>query len=280
MQDFKTQLRQFVGSQPDGASAFAQVISQSHESFFGSGLSESKTNAFCATITGTKNANTFKAIKAPGLDELVSAAFKKVESLCTRTHDNSYGEGYIDFYLPVYSYKPETPDRSAAHIGIWTTVEFDEDEKIIRITQTIKHYAERYGEFTECGLSPTMNKGRGHTITLFGPEADSTTPYQADYLNNDVITLLFSSNDQRQFELYKTWVRSKDEDEHVNKEWLLARILRAIQHIELRRIVDTIGIMPTPDFCSHHSLLALFDGYVPYDSLYTQTEHLTETDKG
>ena len=195
MQDFKTQLRQFIGSQPNGASDFAQVISQSHESFFGSGLSESKTNAFCATITGTKNGNTFKALKSPGIDELVNAAFKKVEALCTRTHDNSYGEGYIDFYLPVFSYTPETPESSASHIGIWTTVEFDDDAKFIRVTQSIKHYAERYGEFTECGLATTMNHGRGFNITLFGPEADSTIPYQTAYLNNDVMTLLIRGND-------------------------------------------------------------------------------------
>ncbi|MBD77550.1 MAG: hypothetical protein CL840_01250 [Crocinitomicaceae bacterium] len=312
MHKFQSQLRKLISQQPDGANAFANLMGKSHTNFFGTGLGESKLNAYCATITGVKNANVFKALSDENNEAAVDAAYKALEALCNRAEDHIYDNTYLDFFYPIFT-RPErkaseptanveeqsdawrctdcgatwslgaadsdvpevcphcldesAEDAPLMHVGIWTTVEFDHDEEQIRITQTIKSFNDDVGEYSECALAPSMNYGWGSQVRLQGMEADSTIPYKAEYLREDALAQLQSSEDKRFTTVAADWARVTENPSMYNIENGMVNILRAIQTMEIDRIINAIGVKPTPEFTRHQSQVCLFDGYVPFIEL-------------
>lgn len=311
MSTLQASLRQLVAKTPAGANQFADLLKQAHMRFFGTPLSESKNNAYCATVLGVKNANTFKGLSDDNCDA-VKRTYNALAALCNRSEDHVYDTAYLDFFLPVFT-RPASPGRTTSpnveeasdafrcqdcgaewslatpdsdvpevcpycldesndafpllHIGIWTTVEFEEDNAQIRITQTLRSYNDDVGEYNECVLAPTMNYGRGSRTALMGMHADDTVAYRPGYVSEEVLAQLRETGDPRFTSLVDDWETFTANPGAYNVKSVMARLLRAVQTQELERLVDAIGQPPHPEFTRHQSQLSLFDGYVPYHQL-------------
>lgn len=290
MKHFQSELRKLISLHTQGTTSFANLIGKAHESFFGTGLSESKTNAYCAAITGVKNGNVFKAIGTQSDDSVINTALEALRAICNRSEDNIFDDHYLDFFFPIFT-RPErnaseptinvkehsdaccldesaedAEDAPLMHIGIWTTVEFDNEENLIRITQSIKSYDDEIGEYSECAIAPSTNF-MASAPNLYGSEPCSTIPFKAEYLRDDAIKALSDIQDDRFKRLVNDWVKTSSKPNIYNVNNALVNLIRGFQTMELDRIINAIGVNPTPDFMSHQSQLCLFDGYIPYTEL-------------
>lgn len=311
MKHFQSELRKLISLHTQGTTSFANLIGKAHESFFGTGLSESKTNAYCAAITGVKNGNVFKAIGTQSDDSVINTAHEALRAICNRSEDNIFDDNYLDFFFPIFT-RPErnaseptinvkehsdawrcndcgatwslgaadsdvpeicphcldesAEDATLMHLGIWTTVEFDNEENRIRITQSIKSYDDETGEYSECVIAPSTNF-MASAPNLYGSEPCSTIPFKAEYLRDDAIKTLSDIQDERFKRLVNDWMKTSSKPNVYNVNNALINLVRGFQTMELDRIINAIGVNPTPDFMSHQSQLCLFDGYIPYTEL-------------
>lgn len=249
MLHFQSELLKLLNLNTHGAKSFASLIGSAHEKFFGTGLSESKTNAYCATIAGVKNANAFKAIGSRADESVINTAHEALRAICNRSEDNIFDDNYLDFFFPIFtrpernaseptinvtehsdawrcndcgatwslgaadSDVPETcphcldeivEDVHLMHLGIWTTVEFDNEENRIRITQSIKSYNDETSEYSECAIAPSTNF-MSSAPNLYGSEPCSTIPFKAEYLRDDAMKALSDIQDDRFKRLVNDW---------------------------------------------------------------------------
>ena len=258
MSTLQQKLRTLISQHSDGPRAFASLLSTSHNAFFGTPLNESKSKAFGAVIAGVKNAHVFSSLT--NKESAVTRTTSSLISICSRTHDHLYGEGYFDFYYPVF-----TCDETSNSVGIFTTAHMDDDELCIRVTQSIKAFDDQIGEFVECVLAPC---GATCNMKLISSDSGNTRLiFRIDYLNEDAQQRLQEATQPDIVKTAELCARAKQEPKRCNVSHASTSALRAIQTLELSRIIDAIGAIPHPDFTTHQSHLALFDGYVPYKTL-------------
>jgi len=258
MSTLQQKLRTLISQHSDGPRAFASLLSTSHKAFFGTPLNESKSKALGAVIAGVKNAHVFSSLT--NTESAVTRTTSSLLSLCTRTHDHIYGEGYFDFYYPVF-----TCDETSTSVGLFTTAHMDDDELCVRVTQSIKVFDDHTGEFIECVIAPCGVTCSTKLISADGSNAGRL--FHVNYLNEDAQQRL---QEATQADIVKTaalCARAKQDPKRCNVSNASTSAIRAIQTLELSRIIDAIGTIPHPDFTTHQSHLALFDGYVPYKAL-------------
>lgn len=316
MQDLQQQLRTLIRRHPDGTRAFSSLMSDAHEAMFGAGLNEGKAKAYCAKITGLKNANTFSALSGDTTAQR-DAALHALSEICNRTDDYIYDDCYLDFFIPVFTdngtpplpevpanvskqedgwactschqtWEAETPESDIPkhctnclftlpgytplrHLGIWTTLEFDDECESVRVTQTLRSYNAAIGEYNECVLTPT-DGAYANILEVTGVVYDVRDLLTPDRLREEALTSLKDAGDPNLNKIAELWARMTASPVRCNLNHGLVSILRGVQTLELQRIIDTAGAIPMPDFTRLASQMSLFDGYIPYEQLAAKPE--------
>ena len=141
----------------------------------------------------------------------------------------------------------------------------DDDELCVRVTQSIKAFDDQIGEFIECVIAPC---GATCSMKLISADSGNTRLiFRIDYLNEDAHQRLQEATQPDIVKTAELCARAKQEPKRCNVSNASTSAIRAIQTLELSRIIEAIGAIPHPDFTTHQSHLALFDGYVPYKAL-------------
>lgn len=261
MQTLNQKITQALSTTAQGPKLFSKMMGNAHLEFFGSKLNLAKQNKLAAAVLGFDNVHAFLALTADANSS--DTIQDKLESLM-RGDDDRYSDGYFDFFFPIFSmnYRDRDDDEDLVRIGIWTTFFFNDDDKRIEVSQIIKAEAFYTDELTD--LYFTESK-RDNTPTLSGIDPVIPAVYQLDNITEQAKEALKIGPTHVKKLLAQ--IESDDDNKYLNVNYILNKLVRAIQSIEMQRITSVLGVQPTLDYSVTNNEGALFSGFIDYTSL-------------